>query len=56
MQQKRQREKKAAQPHTITKAVLMQRHEAWKQQHASEYTSPVKRRRRGVHSPSRVSL
>src|SRR5216684_4915223 len=47
---------RACRDRTAIKAVLMQRHEAWKQQHASEYTSGVKRRRRGVHAPSRVSL
>jgi hypothetical protein len=38
------------------KAVLMKRHEAWKQQHASENTSPVKRRKRGKSSAPTSSI
>ena len=37
---------RACRDRTAIKAVLMQRHEAWKQQQGKEYTSPVKRRRR----------
>jgi transposase len=38
------------------KAVLMQRHEAWKQQQGMESTSPVKRRKQGVSSVAALPI
>ena len=42
----------ACRDRTAIKAVLMQRHEAWKQQQASEHNRPVKHRKRGKSSAS----
>jgi hypothetical protein len=47
---------RACQDRTAIKAVLMQRHEAWQQQHGAEHSSPVKRKKRGKSSSSRVSI
>jgi len=41
---------RACRDRTAIKAVLMQRHEAWKQRHASESSRPVIRRKRGKSS------
>jgi len=47
---------RACRDRTAIKAVLMQRHEAWKQHHASENYGPVIRRKRVKPSSSRVYI
>jgi len=47
---------RACKDRTAIKAVLMQRHEAWKQQQGMGDTRPVKRRKRGPSSSSLTSL
>ena len=47
---------RACKDRTAIKAVLMQRHEAWKQQQGMGDTRPVKRRKRGTSSSSLTSL
>ncbi len=46
---------RACKDRTAIKAVLMQRHEAWKQQQGREHTEQVKRRKRGTSSISASS-
>ncbi len=46
---------RACRDRTAIKAVLMKRHEAWKQQHGKEHNGPVKRRKR-VKSSSTSSI
>jgi hypothetical protein len=50
------RQLRACLDRTAIKAVLMQRHEAWKQQQGMGNISPVKRRRRGISSVSPSSI
>jgi putative transposase-like DNA-binding protein len=47
---------RACRDRTAIKAVLMQRHEAWKQQQGMGNSSPVKRRKRGTPSTSPSSI
>ena len=47
---------RACRDRSAIKAVLMKRHEAWKQQQGMEHTSPVKRRKRGASSISASSI
>src|SRR5713101_4217987 len=47
---------RACKDRTAIKAVLMQRHEAWKQQQGMRDTCTVKRRKRGTSSSSLTSL
>jgi hypothetical protein len=46
----------ACRDRTAIKAVLMSRHEAWKQQQGIENSHPVKRRKRGTPSTSAASI
>ena len=47
---------RACKDRTAIKAVLMQRHEAWKQQQGMGDTRPVKRRKQGPSSSSLTSI
>lgn len=50
------RQLRACKDRTAIKAVLMHRHDAWKQEQGMEDTGPVKRRKRGASSTSPVSI
>jgi hypothetical protein len=50
------RQLRACRDRTAIKAVLMQRHEAWKQQQGMENIRPVKRRKRGKSSAAVSSI
>ena len=47
---------RACRDRTAIKTVLMQRHEAWKQQQGMEHTRPVTRRKRGQSSAAASSI